>query len=426
MQEKKINIGIGFATGRLLFQNILKTYVNNWLEHGLIESKNLKIHIFVAYDLRYKNTNTDDYKKVPKELQNLVDSIHFYGINEVNNEIELLAKTDNTISADDCHLLFGEGFAKRRNILTYFAIKLNMDKLLFIDDDEYPLATYLNRNGKLLWMGQSILSTHLQYNDNADITHGLHCGYISPIPYIAFNNKLTENDFKLFIEALSNDIITWDKIKQVIINQKGVTYSDENILNNQQSNEILETNGMKFISGANLCFNLKNYKKFPPFYNPPGARGEDTFMSTALTDLKVVKVPCYAFHDGFSMYNNLLNGVLPTELKPMENTSNEIFKRFVNATIGWIRYKPLLVYITDRDNFEATMKTMEDNLIYTIPKLCAYFKTEEFNKIIVEFGKYRKNVKNHFYDFEKTKSTWTRLLSKMQFNINNTIKNAHL
>jgi len=424
MQEKKINIGIGFATGRLLFQNILKTYVNNWLEHGLIESKNLKIHIFVAYDLRYKNTNTDDYKKVPKELQNLVDSIHFYGINEVNNEIELLAKTDNTISADDCHLLFGEGFAKRRNILTYFAIKLNMDKLLFIDDDEYPLATYLNRNGKLLWMGQSILSTHLQYNDNADITHGLHCGYISPIPYIAFNNKLTENDFKLFIEALSNDIITWDKIKQVIINQKGVTYSDENILNNQQSNEILETNGMKFISGANLCFNLKNYKKFPPFYNPPGARGEDTFMSTALTDLKVVKVPCYAFHDGFSMYNNLLNGVLPTELKPMENTSNEIFKRFVNATIGWIRYKPLLVYITDRDNFEATMKTMEDNLIYTIPKLCAYFKTEEFNKIIVEFGKYRKNVKNHFYDFEKTKSTWTRLLSKMQFN--NTIKNAYL
>jgi len=424
MQEKKINIGIGFATGRLLFQNILKTYVNNWLEHGLIESKNLKIHIFVAYDLRYKNTNTDDYKKVPKELQNLVDSIHFYGINEVNNEIELLAKTDNTISADDCHLLFGEGFAKRRNILTYFAIKLNMDKLLFIDDDEYPLATYLNRNGKLLWMGQSILSTHLQYNDNADITHGLHCGYISPIPYITFNNKLTENDFKLFIEALSNDIITWDKIKQVIINQKGVTYSDENILNNQQSNEILETNGMKFISGANLCFNLKNYKKFPPFYNPPGARGEDTFMSTALTDLKVVKVPCYAFHDGFSMYNNLLNGVLPTELKPMENTSNEIFKRFVNATIGWIRYKPLLVYITDRDNFEATMKTMEDNLIYTIPKLCAYFKTEEFNKIIVEFGKYRKNVKNHFYDFEKTKSTWTRLLSKMQFN--NTIKNAYL
>ena len=199
-------------------------------------------------------------------------------------------------------------------------------------------------------------------------------------------------------------------MKQVIINQKGVTYSDENILTNQLSYEVEEVNGMKFISGANLCFNLKNYKILPPFYNPPGARGEDTFMSTALANLKVVKVPCYAFHDGFSMYNNLLNGVLPIELKPIENTSNEILMRFVNASVGWVRYKPLLVYITDKVNFEAIMKTMEDNLKYTIPKLCAYFETEEFNKILIEFNKYRKNVKKHFDEFEKTKSTWKRLL----------------
>jgi hypothetical protein len=36
MKQKVINIGIGFVTGRLLFQNVLKTYINNWLEHGLI------------------------------------------------------------------------------------------------------------------------------------------------------------------------------------------------------------------------------------------------------------------------------------------------------------------------------------------------------------------------------------------------------
>ena len=409
-ENRIINIAIGFVTGRLLFQNVLKTYINEWVEDGLIENKNVRIHVLVSYDLRYKNTNTNDYKNVPKELQDLVDSIHFYGSNEIRKEIELLAKLDNTINANDCHLLFGEGFAKKRNIVTYFAIKLKMDKLLFIDDDEYPLATYKNKNGKLVWMGQSVLSTHLQFNDDADITHGLHCGYISPIPYLVFNDILTENDFKLFIEALSNDIITWDKIKQVVINQKGVTFSDENILTILPTYEVEETNGMKFISGANLCFNLKNYKEFPPFYNPPGARGEDTFMSTALNDLKVVKVPCYTFHDGFSMYNNLLNGVLPIEFKPIENKNNEILKRFVNATVGWIRYKPLLVYITDRDNFDAIMKTIEVNLTYTIPKLCTYYKTEEFHKILIEFHKYKKIVKKHFDDFEKTKSTWTRLL----------------
>jgi len=406
---KIINIGIGFVTGRLLFQSVLKTYINNWLEHGLIIN-NIKIHIFVSYDLRYKNTNTNDYKKVPKELKDLVDSIHFYGVNEVNSEIEQLAKTDNSISAEDCHLLFGEGYAKKRNIVTYFAIKLKMDKLLFIDDDEYPLATFKNKQGRLFWSGQSILSTHLKYNNDADITHGSHCGYVSPIPYLEFNDILTENDFRLFIEALSNDIITWDKMKQIIMEQKGVTYADENTLNNPICYEVNENKGMKFISGANLCFNLKNYKKFPPFYNPPGARGEDTFMSTALTDLKVVKVPCYTFHDGFSMYNNLLLGVLPIELKPIENTSNEILMRFINATIGWVRYKPLLVYITDKENFETQMHTMKENLLLTIPKLCVHFKTEAFHEIIIEFEKYKKNVKKHFNDFEKTKTTWTRLL----------------
>ena len=380
MNKKIINIGIGFVTGRLLFQNVLKTYINNWLEHGLIDNKNVRIHVFVSYDLRYKNTNTNNYKKVPKELQALVDSIHFYGVNEVNNEIEILSKTDNTINKDDCLLLFGEGYAKKRNIVTYFAIKLKMDKLLFIDDDEYPLAPFQNQNNKILWMGQSILSTHLKFNDDADITHGLHCGYISPIPYLEFNDILTENDFKLFIEALSNDIITWDKMKQIIINQKGVTYADQTIVNNSVSYEVNETNGMKFISGANLCFNLKDYKKLPPFYNPLGARGEDTFMSTALTDLKVVKVPCYTFHDGFSMYNNLLNGVLPVELKPIENTSIEILMRFVNATIGWVRYKPLLVYITDRSNFEETMKTMDENLKYSIPKFLLTLKRKSLIK----------------------------------------------
>lgn len=413
MKNKITNIGIGFVTGRLLFQNVLKTYINNWLEHGLIKNKNVRIHVFVSYDLRYKKTNTSDYKNVPKELLGLIDSIHFYGVNEVNDEIEQLIKINNDITAEDCHLLFGEGYAKKRNIVTYFAIKTKMDKLVFIDDDEYPLAVLESENHNLFWMGQSILSTHLRHNDDVDITHGLHCGYISPIPFIKFDKVLTEDDFKLFIEALSNDIITWDKMKKIIIKQKGVTYADKKIIDSDIAKEVKEINGMKFISGSNLCFNLKNYKKFPPFYNPPGARGEDTFMSTSLSGLIVKKVPCYTFHDGFSFYNSLLNGVLPIELKPIENTSNAVLMRFVNATIGWVRYKPLLLYITDNENYEIKMQIMKKNLELTIPKLCNYFGTEEFYRILPEFELYKKNVKKHFSDFERTKSAWKKLLQNM-------------
>ncbi len=131
-------------------------------------------------------------------------------------------------------------------------------------------------------------------------------------------------------------------------------------------------------------------------------------MSTALTELKVVKVPCYTFHDGFSMYNNLLNGVLPVELKPIENTNHEILMRFVNATIGWVRYKPLLVYITDKANFEATNAYNGRISKIHYPKIMqTILKLKNSIKYLTEFEKYSKKVKKHFTDFENTKTTWS-------------------
>jgi hypothetical protein len=408
----ELNIGIGFATGRRLFQNVLKTYINNWLEHGLVHDQGIKLHLFIAYDLKYKNTRLSDYKNIPVELADMVESINFYGNKEISDEIENLSAS-NILDSKEAHLLFGEGYGKKRNIITYFAIKHKMDKLIFIDDDEYPIATLKNKQENLMWMGQSILSTHLKYNDQADITHGHHCGYISPIPYLKFTEELPEKDFKNFIEAISNDIITWDKIKHLILEDRGVTFAEAAILNEAQVTEVAEENGMKFISGANLCFNLKNFKELPPFYNPPGARGEDTFMSTALSELKVLKVPCYTFHDGFSMYNNILHGVLPITLLPIEANSEVIIKRFVNATIGWVRYKPLLVYITNRQGYETAMQEMEVKLKSSIPKLCRYFKTKDFEKILPEFETYKRNAKKHFEEFEHTKAAWSKLLNSM-------------
>ncbi len=409
----QLNVAIGFVTGRKHFQNVLCSYINNWLEHGLIDNKNTRLHIFVAYDLKYQLTSISDYKNIPPELAEMVESINFYGTDKVKQELADL-NDKGVLSEHEGKLLFGEGYGKKRNVVTYFAIKRKMDCLIFIDDDEYPISTMRNQYGKLIWMGQSVVGTHLKYIRDANITHGHHCGYISPIPFIRFNEVLTEKHFKYFIEAISNDIISWEKIKKLIMHHKGVTYADPQIVNKGVATEVVEENGMKFISGANLCFNLNRIEDLPPFYNPPGARGEDTFMSTALTKLKVVKVPCYTFHDGFAMYHNLLNGVLPVSLEAIDSKSPAVLKRFVNATIGWVRYKPLLVYITKRDQFEEIMMEMQEKLNLTIPKLCTYFGTKDFEKILPEFIYYRKNVKRHFDDFQKTKSAWRKLMGSLK------------
>jgi hypothetical protein len=403
------NIGIAFVTGRKHFQNVLRTYVNNWLEHGLIENKGIRLHLFIVYDVNYFHTKPSDYRLIPSDLSEMVESINFYGRKSLKEERQKLIDK-KIINESEGDLLFGEGYAKKRNAALYFARQKGMDKLLFVDDDEYPLAVLRNDSGNLAWMGQSVLGTHLSYGDGADISHGYHCGYISPMPRVRFNDQLTEDDFRNFVDAISNDIISWENVKKTIIGNNGVTYADESIINRRSISEVPEVSGMKFISGANLCFNLKRLRSIPVFYNPPGARGEDAFMSTSLTNHKVVKVPCYTFHDAFLEYKNILNGVLPVSLGGVDARSPSVRRRFVKAAIGWVRYKPLLTYITQPENYELVIDEMTRKLESTIPKFCRYFDTPEFDEILIELKKYRRNVKRHHQSFEATRLAWKKVM----------------
>jgi hypothetical protein len=415
IEKKKINVGVGFVTGRKNFKNVVKTYVDNWNESGLIDNKKIAIHLFVAYDLKYYSTKVSDYKITDDELLTLVDSAYYLGNSAIANEVQFLVEKD-VITLKEAKLIFGEGYAMKRNAVLYFALKNKMDYLIFLDDDEYPIAT-IKINNSIVWKGQEVLSTHINNLQYADMTHGHHCGYISPIPQLDFNEKLSENEFRIFIESISNDIINWDSIKEKM-KDGGVTYADLDIINNDTIETVKEVNGMKFISGANLGFNLKNLDKLFPFYNPPGARGEDTFLSTCIGECNIRKVPCYTFHDGFSNYEHLLLGVLPNKLKALKADSGANSMRFLKASIGWIRYKPLLLYITQRDNYEAEINKMKENLSVVIPKVCNYFENDQFKNILDELEFYHVHVEQHYRDFENTKLAWQKVIKFLKINEN--------
>lgn len=405
----KINIGIGFTTGRKNFKNILRTYVESWNESGLVEDKNITLNLFVAYDLKYTNTRPSDYKNVDEEIFTMVDSAFYIGNSTIKNEINDLID-QKIVTAEESKLLFGEGYAQKRNAVLYFAVKNRMDYLIFIDDDEYPHAAFKVDTG-LVWKGQKVLATHLRYIKEADVTHGHHCGYVSPIPYIKFNEVLTEDAFKLFIETISNDIVSWDSIKM----QEGcITYANPEKLQNPHLTEVNEVNGAKFISGSNLCLNLKSAHGIFPFFNPPGARGEDTFLSTCLSAHRVLKVPCYTFHDGFSVYEHILKGVLPNRLKPISSHSDKNTARFLGACIGWIRYKPLWLYITEKDRYHRQIEQMKLNLSLVTPSLCKFFGSPEFKKIPVELENYSNKVTEHFEMFEATKIAWKKVVEYLK------------
>lgn len=411
LKTKKINVGIGFVTGRKNFKTVMKSYLDSWKQMGLLDRKKYALHLFVAYDLKYLGTEATDYRMTEEEVLRSVDSAYYLSSAFIANEARKLAEK-KLLSVKETKLIFGEGYAMKRNAVLYFAMKNKMDCLIFLDDDEYPIAN-IQVDGGIAWKGQEVLATHIQNILHCDMTHGHHCGYISPIPQIKFNETFTEEDFKTFIETISNDIITWESVREKMENG-GVSFAALDAINSCEVREVKEVGGMKFISGANLGINLENLDKLFPFYNPPGARGEDTFLSTCIGECTIRKVPCYTFHDAYSAYPCLLSGVLPNTLKAMSANTTTIYNRFLKACIGWIRYKPLLLYITRREEYELQIKTMRKNLNFIIPKICKYFGNEDFSTILKELDFYDSHVKEHFADFENTKAAWLKAVASLR------------
>ena len=103
------------------------------------------------------------------------------------------------LTTKEAKLLFGgQGYGAKRNAILYLAVKDNLDYLIFLDDDEYPLAT-IRIGDRDFWTGQPVIATHLKYLPESDITQGHHCGYVSPIPQFEWNDQLSKKDFRLFI-----------------------------------------------------------------------------------------------------------------------------------------------------------------------------------------------------------------------------------
>ncbi len=409
----KIKLGIGFATGRKSFRKVLNAYIQTWLDakKRLPEGLDVSLNLFVAYDTEYLKTQSTDYTNLSQEVVDQFDRLVFLGAKNVQRSIEQFEHS-NQFSKAELRSVFGSGYAGKRNAILFSALENNMDYLLFLDDDEYPLAVTKSKD-VCLWSGQQVILSHLLEIPNADYTNGLHCGYISPIPQISFDEHFAEEDFRDLIGAISNDILNWDSMRQLMLSG-GVTYASTDVLMKRQPREVPEVNRCKFISGANLCINLIKPERTFPFFNPPGARGEDTFLSTMLRDRTVLEIPCYAFHDGFSSYKNILNGALPLELAPITAASHGIVTRFLNACRGWVRYKPLLVYLTKPEGYEEEIVSMRSTLSRVLPKLAAHFKNEEFLTILDELEEYHRNVKKHYKQFQLAQGTWNKLIDTIQ------------
>ena len=64
-------------------------------------------------------------------------------------------------------------------------------------------------------------------------------------------------------------------------------------------------------------------------------------------------------------YTDIINGNYPSKFERAIEPDASVEERFLKATKGWMKYKPLLMYITQRENY--------DNYYKQNDKICNFY-----------------------------------------------------
>lgn len=95
-----------------------------------------------------------------------------------------------------------------------------------------------------------------------------------------------------------------------------------------------------------------------------------------------------------------MDGVPPIRLKPVCADLDFVTDHFCHAYTGWMRYKPLLLHLTQRENYENRVEEIRCQLATTLLKLTAYLGREESLNIADELERCHQNVELHVQQFQ--------------------------
>ena len=405
--KEEINFGIGFITGRDNICKIINSYYRDILKQVEELEQKVNFTFYILYDVNYLNIQEEEFYKIDPEVRKFIKIKHLSPEYVFNKKNEVMYK--HGLTEEEANLIIGKGYAKSRNSILYDAIEDGIDYLLYWDDDEYPIAAIKEKNG-IQWIEQKNIVQHIKYIEKVDVTYGHRCGIINPLPYIEYNKIVTEEVYKKFIDAMENDAVSWEKIKKVQEKEENIGYADKRIANYEN---VKFNNGEKdsVVYGSGLCLNLTHIDNIPAFYNPPYARGEDTFFSCTLKEIKadVLQIPVYHFHDAFLKYTFLMDKIYPKRLKRILYRDGGISLRFRRTTMGWTKYKPLLYYILNKNNYREVIDKAKIDLEYSVKEISTLYPDCDVTDLIDVLNEYDSNVEKHYEEYMKVNELWNKI-----------------
>ena len=100
---------------------------------------------------------------------------------------------------------------------------------------------------------------------------------------------------------------------------------------------------------------------------------------------------------------------MPKCLRKINIDEDSIEHRFLQASLGWIKYKPLLMYIKNKEEYKKNIVEVKEKLKISIPQIDKLFYNANFEELITTLEEADKNVIKHYKEYIKTNEVWNRM-----------------
>jgi hypothetical protein len=408
MDKKKVSIV--FSAGRKTVHPVAEMLTQNLIENG--HQDKFDLNLIISFDPTFYGLSEEDFKIHGKAAEFFGDRIIYTGPEDYENlKNDIGELVEDQIAFD---ILFKpRGYCTQKNRAIVHALRKGADTILFLDDDEYFTSPFKKVDGSLEWIDQDILGRHMGSQEISDITNGAHTGYFSPVPS-EIDTKLEQGLRERLgrILAIGNEVI---KTNTFVNTRDAIRFGSREFVESP-GYEIQEVNGVKVLSGGNVALNVNAIRegKFPPYFNPTGARGEDAILGMQLSDTKVLRVPTYTFHDPFQKYKEITQREFPKKLEAIQVIPGTV-DRFAKACIGWVRYAPLLLRLTTTsdEEYKDRIRAMQAELSEIGDTLTERLNSEIFSEMGPTLENYHQRSKLDVEELARAKKGWYRLVSNL-------------
>jgi hypothetical protein len=298
-------------------------------------------------------------------------------------------------------LFLNKPYSYQLNSALAYAIADSNDLALLFDDDQSFRIPVALRNSSVVWRYTDVIGSHIRALKNgAAVTTGPIVGSVSPIP-----------------ESITATIPTSVRRRLGRLFEGAHEFVNENTFVNPRCvvPSSAEVSRMTFaslrkpiwVSPANMGVDLRHF--LPPFFNPPGARGEDAFFALGLAPgASVVSVPAFIFHDPFLRYTEVHRGHFPTTLDPEPVTPASV-NRLADALIGWLRYVPLFLLCKWKHKsgaYEAHLRRKQALVESLSPILASRLGSARLLEMASNLELYSSRVSTDYENWLAVNATW--------------------